>query len=141
MEKLVNKIYKFLCSYNPILKNLERDVKQEIRIAVLLNSPDIKKIYREANRLVHKLCKQYGFSRKKGKDNFQPFYNQASLTGKQSEMIETIEKKYLIENMTAKELCEHFEIEYSNKIAKLLCKTFPKAMGKGGARKNAGMRR
>lgn len=68
----------------------------------------------------------YGYSKKKGKDNFKPFYSQPEFTEKELKILSAIEQYYQIEDHSARETCEKFRIKHNNKIAKILASCFPK---------------
>lgn len=140
-KKLIYYIYSFIKSYNPIVEFYKDDVMQEIQIAVFTSSSK-GEIFKISNRLVYNLLRDYGHSRKKGKDNFHNFYFQNSylLTEEQEQKIKEIENLYLDQNFTAKELCEKFGVKYEKSISKLLFNVLPKTK-KGGARKNSGKKK
>jgi hypothetical protein len=136
-ESFVYRIYKDLKRFDQRINYVEKaDVLQEIRFALLTARKE--QIYRVAHRLVDNLLSDYGYSRKKGKDNFQPFYSEPEFSDTEKEVLEQIEKLYLNENHTAKDIAIIFDIEFNNQLQKILCACFPKQMGKGGKRKNAG---
>ena len=125
MERFVNKIYKDLCFYNPLFNILDKeDMKQEIRFAIITAEQDF--IYKVAARLCYNLATDYGFSRKKGKDNFTAFYQQPEFTETELQLLSDIEKYYQIEDHTGKETAEKFNFKYDNKTAKLLAACYPK---------------
>lgn len=136
-EKFVNRIYRDIKGYDYRLTYVDADdCKQEIRFALITARPD--QIYRVAHRLIDNLLRDYGYSRKKGKDNFEAFYSEPEFSDIEKEILNQIEQLYLNEDRTAKEIAAIFDIEFNNKLQKLLCACFPKQMGKGGKRKNAG---
>ena len=136
-EKFVNRIYFDIKRYDYRLNYIPKeDCLQEIRFALLTARPE--QIYRIAHRLIDNLLSDYGYSRKKGKDNFKPFYSEPEFSDDEKEILNQIEQLYLNEDRTAKEIAAIFDIEFNNKLQKILCLCFPKQMGKGGKRKNAG---
>lgn len=136
-ERFVNRIYRDIKRYDFRLNYINtEDCKQEIRFALL--TAKTAQIYRVAHRLLDNLLRDYGYSRKKGKDNFEPFYSEPEFSDDEKEILNQIEQLYLNEDRTAKEIAEIFDIEFNNKLQKILCACFPKQMGKGGKRKNAG---
>lgn len=125
MEKFVNIIYKYLRIFDCRIEFIDKqDVKQEIRFAILTAKQD--EVFKVAHRLVDNLIKDYGYSRKKGKDQFQKFYTETELSDLEQSIIEQIELFYQIQDHTAKETAKRFGFEHNNKIAKLLAKIFPK---------------
>ena len=125
MEKFVNRIYNDLCRFNPLFRYIEKeDVNQEIRFALLTAKQEY--IYRVASKLCYNLATDYGFSRKKGKDNFEPFYKQPEFTQEELELINNIEEYYLEQDHTARETAAKYGFEHNNKTAKLLASCFPK---------------
>jgi hypothetical protein len=136
-EPFVNRIYRDMKAFDYRLNYIDKeDCKQEIRFALLTARKE--QVYRVAHRLIDNLLKDYGYSRKKGKDNFHPFYNEPEFTEHEKETLNQIEQLYLNEDRTAKEIAAIFDIEFNNQLQKILCACFPKQMGKGGKRKNAG---
>jgi len=136
-ERFVNRIYRDIKMYDYRLNYIDADdCKQEIRFALL--TARTEQIYRVAHRLIDNLLSDYGYSRKKGKDNFEIFYSELEFSDDEKEILNQIEQLYLIEDRTAKEIAAIFDIEFNNKLQKILCTCFPKQMGKGGKRKNAG---
>lgn len=137
MFSLANHIFYSLKRYEPVLQFIPKeDIMQEILFAILTAKPE--HVFRVAHRLIYNLCSDYGFSRKKGKDNFEPFYNKPEFTNEEKELIESVEQMYIAQDMTAREVAQVLDIDYNNKFQKILCAAFPKQLGKGGKRKNAG---
>ena len=131
-------------SYNPVVRLLpEEDVMQELMIvAYLHHEHDFTTARRAAVNAIYRLAANYGYSRKKGKDNFSSFYEEKlSLTTEEYDIIDHVEKLYLVENLTAREIALIYNVEFNNKFAKILCKLFPKNMGLGGKRKNSGRKK
>jgi len=125
MEKFTNIIYYHLCTFNPLFKLIEKeDMLQEIRFAIITAKQE--EIYRVANRLCYNLATDYGFSRKKGKDNFKPFYSQTEFSENEQKLLSEIEEYYQIEDNTGRETAANFGFEYNNKTAKILASCFPK---------------
>jgi formyltetrahydrofolate synthetase len=118
--------------YNPILEYIDdQDLKQEIEYAKQIAetielSGESANIFSIAAKCINRLAKELGFSRKKGKDNFDVFYNESEFTESEQKIISDIENYYQIEDHTAAETCEKFNIEHNNKVAKLLAAAFPK---------------
>lgn len=140
MEKFVAHIYNCLKSYNKaILFTPKEDVLQEIRYAVITAQPD--DTYRAASRQVNSLLADYGFSRKKGKDNFSPFYYEAEISHEEKNLIDTIEHLYTNENLTAREVARLLKCNYTPNFQKLMHQCFPKGLGHGGARKGSGKKK
>jgi len=136
-EKFVYRIYLDLLRYNYRIGLIPKeDVLQEIRIAGLDSDKD--SIYKRSSSQVHRLLAEYGFSEKKGKDNFYAFYEDRGFSEKEQSILDQIERFYLNENRTAREIAAIYDIDYNNKLQKILHQCFPKNLGKGGARKNAG---
>ncbi len=134
------KLYKYL-TYNPLIKYIPyEDIMQELSIVEYLYS-DFTTARRAAVNAVYRLAADYGFSRKKRKDNFAAFYNVAELTEEESKVIDDIEYLYLDKNFTAREIAQIYNIEFNNKFAKILNQLFPKNMGLGGRRKNSGRKK
>ncbi len=127
-------IYKYLSLFEPRISLVPReDVLQEIRIALFLSEKG--KEFREASKLTQKLLSLYGFSRKKGKDNFQPFYNTRELTEEEQSLLDYIEKLY--KQYTAQETCDILQTQCTKEIRNLLSKCFKKNT-KGGRRPGSG---
>ena len=137
------KLYKYI-SFLPYLSYLPYDdVMQELRIIVFLHS---EKSFDELRRLavnaIYRLFTKMGYSRKKGKDNFEPFYIEKETLSKEEEkVIENIEFLYLEKGLTAREIAQIYNVNYNNYFQKLLHKLFPKNMGLGGKRKGAGRKK
>lgn len=139
LNRFANYIYKRMFAYEPVLEYIDRDdVLQEIRIAILVAKPG--ELFKIARKLIYNLTKDYGFSKKMGKDNFHRFYQETIFTEKEYAVLDTIEQLYQNENRTAREVAEIFDVEYTNSWQKLLCEAFPKQM-RGGTRKNAGRKK
>ena len=84
-EKFVNRIYFDIKRYDYRLNYIPKeDCLQEIRFALLTARPE--QIYRIAHRLIDNLLSDYGYSRKKGKDNFKPFYSEPEFSDDEKEM-------------------------------------------------------
>lgn len=132
-------LYKYL-KFNPILSLLDYDdVMQELSIVEFLYSnSDFNEARRSAVNAIYRLSADYGFSRKKGKDNFNPFYNSVEFSEEEESLINNIELLYIDNNLTAREISVIYAVEYNNKFQKILCQLFPKNMGLGGKRKNSG---
>lgn len=134
MKKFANIIYKYLFFYEPRLRFIEKsDVMQEIYIAILLAKKE--EVFKVAHQLVENLLRQFGYSKKKGKDHFEIFYFQNTLSENQQELFNLVEYLYLTNDMTAKEIARYFNIEYSQNLQKLLHINFPKLKGWGGNRR------
>ena len=135
------KLYKYL-RYNPLLQYLPyEDVMQELSIVEFLYS-DFKKARRAAVNAIYRLSVDLGFSRKKGKDNFQPFYaEKAELSGEEKALLDNIEYLYLDKDLTAREIATIYSCEYNNNFQKVLHNLFPKGKGRGGKRKNSGRKK
>jgi hypothetical protein len=139
-EKFVSIIYKHLLRFDSRISLIDvEDCKQEIRFALLTSKKE--EVFKVASRLVQSLLSSYGYSRRKGKDNFSIFYTDSQFTEIEEKVLQEIEILYLEQNMTAREIAHCFNIEYNNSLQKILCACFPKQMGKGGKRKGAGKRR
>lgn len=135
-------IYSKLAAYNPLVHCLEKeDVMQEIRFAIL--TADKGELFRVASSLIRKLARDCGYSRRKGEDNFEAFYRENALPydAEQEALLQEVEDLYIAGDMTARELAEHYNINFNNSLAKLLCEVFPKSLGRGGKRKNAGRKK
>jgi hypothetical protein len=104
-------------------------------------SADLKSVLRESSKNVYRLLCDYGFSRKKGKDNFSMFYKKTSLSDEQKTQIDAIERIYIEENLTARDLCGVFGVDYNKRIQKLLHSVFPKGLRHGGFRKGSGQKK
>lgn len=142
MQQFESYIYSKLAAYNPLVHFLEKeDVMQEIRFAILTAKQG--EVLRVASSLIRRLARDFGYSRRKGKDNFEAFYRENAMPydPTQEVLLQEIENLYLAGDMTARELAEHYNINFNNSLAKLLCEVFPKAMGRGGKRKNAGRKK
>lgn len=101
----------------------KEDALQEIRIAILISEKG--EVFKKAHSLLDRLCGNYGFSRKKGKDNFQPFYTHIEHTEYEERVLNEIEELYIEKGYTAKEVCSFYGIKFNNKLAKIFCKCFP----------------
>lgn len=135
MEQLTNFIYKRIIAVNPLAALLPADdVKQEIRIAIWQEQAG--KEIRGAAKNITRLAKELGYSRKKGKDNFQPFYEQSSMDEEQTSLLHYVEELY--SEHTCKEVCAILQVPYSKRLQKLFHNAFPKNAGWGGKRKNSG---
>ena len=135
-------IYSKLAAYNPLVHCLEKeDVMQEIRFAIL--TADKGELFRVASSLIRKLARDCGYSRRKGKDNFEAFYRENAMPydPTQELLLQEVEDLYIASDMTARELAEHYHIKFNNSLAKMLCEVFPKSLGRGGKRKNAGRKK
>ena len=121
------------------------DVLQEIRIILL--QYDGKEAFRQSAVAVRRLLRNLGFARKSWQvaefsDDVQQkklLYQQLSASHR--EIVKHIENLYVNQGLTAKEVCEHLGVKWTPEIAKLLCQSFPKRMGKGGRRKGAGRKK
>lgn len=137
MEKFVSRIYKDLKFYNEAVTFIPPDdVKQEIRFAIITARPE--QIYRVASRLVYALLADYGFSRKKGKDNFAPYYEQTEISDDEKDLLDAVDDLYRNQNLTAREVAEKLNCEYNQNFQKLMHLCFPKGLAHGGARKGSG---
>lgn len=135
MERLTHFIYRRICAYNPLAAILPADdVKQEIRIAVWQEKAGEE--MRAAARNITRLARELGYSRKRGKDNFQPFYEPGGMDEEQTALLTYIESLY--ENHTCKEVCTILQVPYTKQRQKLFHNAFPKNAGWGGKRKNSG---
>jgi len=135
-----HKLYKYL-TYNILLRYIPyEDIMQELSIVEYLYS-DFTIARRAAVNALYRLAADYGFSRKKGKDNFAAFYNTVELTEEENKVIDDIECLYIYKNFTAREIAQIYNIEFNNKFAKILNQLFPKNMGLGGKRKNSGRKK
>lgn len=135
-------IYSKLAAYNPVVCFLEKeDVMQEIRFAILTAKQG--EVFRVASTLIRRLARDCGYSRRKGKDNFKAFYRESAIPydPTQEALLQEVEDLYIAGDMTARELAEHYNIKFNNALAKRLCEVFPKSMGRGGKRKNAGRKK
>ena len=135
-------IYHRLSAYDPVVHFLEKeDVMQEIRFAIL--TAEEGKLFRVASSLIRKLARDCGYSRRKGKDNFEAFYRENAMPydPTQELLLQEVEDLYIASDMTAREIAQHYNIKFNNALAKRLCEVFPKAMGRGGKRKNAGRKK
>lgn len=114
---------------------------QEIRFAIL--TADKGELFRVASSLIRKLARDCGYSRRKGKDNFEAFYRENAMPydPTQELLLQEVEDLYIASDMTARELAEHYHIKFNNSLAKMLCEVFPKSLGRGGKRKNAGRKK
>lgn len=140
MEKFVSKIYKDLKFYNEAIGFIPvDDVKQEIRFAIITARPE--HVYRVASRLVYSLLTDYGFSRKKGKDNFAPFYEQTEISDEEKDLLDAVDNLYRRQNLTAREVAETLNCEYTQSFQKLMHLCFPKGLAHGGARKGSGQKK
>ncbi len=134
------KLYKYL-RFNPLIHLLPyEDVMQELAIIEYLYL-DFKEARRAANNAIYRLATKYGFSRKKGKDNFMPFYQKYELSDEEKSVINNIENLYINNGLTAREVATIYNIEFNNQFAKILNSLFSKDMGLGGARKNSGRKK
>ncbi len=135
--RLVNpyKIRNDLIKYdNRILLIPIEDVLQEIRIAII--TVEYANVYKESSKNVQRLLSEYGYSRKKGKDNFEPYYeDNESLPEELYQVIDKIKYLYLDKGLSAKQIAIIFDIPYSNKLQKALFNLFPKGLGWGGNRR------
>jgi len=137
MEKLSKYLLYRLRVYEPFFELLpDEDCLQEIKIA-LFSHPYGEQI-KAARKSLYRLASELGYSRKKGKDNFEPFYTAPTFTEKQEQALKQIEVLYHLQGLTCKETCQRLGITYSNKIQKLFHQCFPKNAGWGGGRKKSG---
>lgn len=135
-------IYHRLSAYDPVVHFLEKeDVMQEIRFAIL--TAEEGKLFRVASSLIRKLARDCGYSRRMGKDNFEAFYREYEMPydPAQEALLQEVEDLYIAGDMTAREIAQHYNIKFNNALAKRLCEVFPKSMGRGGKRKNAGRKK
>lgn len=140
MEKFVSRIYRDLKFYNEAVEWIPaEDVKQEIRFAIITARPE--QIYRVASRLVYALLTDYGYSRKKGKDNFCPFYEQTETSEEEYALLDAVDQLYRGEGLTAREVATRLGCEYNNAFQKLMHQCFPKGLAHGGARKGSGKKK
>ncbi len=140
MERFVNRIYRDLSRFNQALALVPiEDAKQEIRFAILTARPE--QVYRVAHRLCDALTSDYGYSRKKGKDNFQPFYSEPDLSEEEQLLLNSIDALYRGEGATAREVAAQLGAEYNPKFQKLMHECFPKGLPHGGARKGSGQKK
>lgn len=114
---------------------------QEIRFAIL--TAEEGELFRVSSSLIRRLARDFGYSRRKGKDNFEAFYRESAIPydADQEALLQEVEDLYIAGDMTARELAQHYNIKFNNSLAKLLCKVFPKHLGHGGKRKNAGRKK
>lgn len=114
---------------------------QEIRFAIL--TAEEGKLFRVASSLIRKLARDCGYSRRMGKDNFEAFYREYEMPydPAQEALLQEVEDLYIAGDMTAREIAQHYNIKFNNALAKRLCEVFPKSMGRGGKRKNAGRKK
>ena len=128
-EKFTAVVYRHLARFDARVSMIPReDVMQEIRYSLLICKSDT--VFKVAHHYVEKLLGDYGFSRKMGKDNYDPKRLYDDRRRIDDDRIKVIESLYIDSNMTAKEVCRTFGIEPNNEIAKKLSRVFPK----GGAR-------
>lgn len=92
--------------------------------------------YRVLNRELTQTISAMGYSVKKREFRFDRL--RADWSDEEKQMLDNIEYLYLEQDMTAREVCEFLNINYSSKMQKLFCLCFPKQKGRGGARKGAG---
>ena len=126
-----------------IAAGLKDDLLQEIRIVLYCIAPN--QSFREQLRLAHnqieRLMKEYGWKKKKMKEipfsacfTYQlPAVSIIKEKDNNSEFLEDFLSYY--ETHTARETCEHFGIEFTPKIQKLLHRCFHKHTGWGGNRR------
>lgn len=119
----------------------KEDVMQEIRFAML--TAEQGELFRVASSLIRKLASDCGYSRRKGKDNFEAFYREYEMPydPAQEALLQEVEDLYIAGDMTAREIAQHYNIKFNNALAKRLCEVFPKHLGHGGKRKNAGRKK
>lgn len=117
----------------------EADLIQEVAAAMAVS--DENSVWKNARANIESLLSQLGHSRKKGKDNFEPFYCKIEHADFETEALKLIEKHYQNGQWTAKDVARYFNIPFNNRLAKLLCEAYPKNMGKGGARRGAGRKK
>lgn len=142
MKHFESYLYSKLSAYDPVVRMLDKeDVMQEIRFAML--TAEQGELFRVASGLIRKLARDCGYSRRMGKDNFEAFYRESAIPydADQEALLQEVEDLYIAGDMTARELAEHYDIKFNNSLAKMLCEVFPKAMGRGGKRKNAGRKK
>lgn len=133
----IRHLYFSVARYNKIVGHLSReDVDQELALSLLQPG----NMYRNASRNVARLAREYGFSRKMGVDKAYRFDDEG-LRDEQEAALEKLYFLYVENNLTVKEICWLFNADYNNNIQKLFCKVFPKGLGRGGARKNAGRKK
>ena len=138
MKHFESYLYSKLSAYDPMVRILDKeDVMQEIRFAMLTAEQG------ELFRVASGLARNCGYSRRKGKDNFEAFYRELAIPydPAQEALLQEIEDLYIAGDMSARELAEHYHIKFNNSLAKMLCEVFPKSLGRGGKRKNAGRKK
>lgn len=142
MKHFESYLYSKLSAYDPMVRILDKeDVMQEIRFAIL--TAEEGELFRVASSLIRRLARDFGYSRRKGKDNFEAFYRENAIPydPAQEALLQEVEDLYLTGDMTAREIAQHYNIKFNNALAKMLCEVFQKAMGRGGKRKNAGRKK
>ena len=130
--KLEDYIYANLMRYDYRVGFAPReDVMQEIAYAICIVGNG--NVFREASRQVYRLLSDYGYSRKKGKDNFDAEHlliEQKPPIENEADRLDELRRLYLEEGKTAKEVCEYFNVPFTQRIVRLLSAIFPK----GGSR-------
>lgn len=133
MKHFESYLYSKLSAYDPMVRILDKeDVMQEIRFAIL--TAEEGELFRVASSLIRRLARDFGYSRRKGKDNFEAFYRENAIPydPAQEALLQEVEDLYLTGDMTAREIAQHYNIKFNNALAKMLCEVFQKAMGRGG---------
>jgi len=78
MKHFESYLYSKLSAYDPMVRILDKeDVMQEIRFAML--TAEQGELFRVASGLIRKLARNCGYSRRKGKDNFEAFYRELAI--------------------------------------------------------------
>ena len=131
-------IYNKMIIYDPALRLVPKeDAMQEIRIAIFLSTKDYESEFKKAARLINSLKRDYGFSRKKGKDNFLPFYSHDCEYDKRiADTMDEIEDLYIKRGLTCRQVCEYFGVQYTPRIQKAIHMVFPKGLSHGGDRRS-----
>lgn len=97
MQQFESYIYSKLAAYNPLVHCLEKeDVMQEIRFAILTAKQG--EVFRVASTLIRRLARDCGYSRRKGKDNFEAFYRENAMPYDPAQEALLQVKAYYIEN-------------------------------------------
>lgn len=123
-----------IAKYNPaVLFVPMEDALQEVQVA-LWQQPDCP--FRAAQANLNALLSDYGYSRKKGKDQFSGFYADKSFSAQEEALLDQIENLYRHQGLTARQIAEALGIPFNQSFAKLLHQAYPKGLGWGGARRN-----
>lgn len=113
MKHFESYLYSKLSAYDPMVRILDKeDVMQEIRFAML--TAEQGELFRVASGLIRKLARNCGYSRRKGKDNFEAFYRELAIPydPAQEALLQEIEDLYIAGDMSARELAEHYHIKF-----------------------------